>query len=45
MLRARGYPQDEIAAEIGAHLAGGQWEAIGLDRDQAKALWFHYTTL
>jgi hypothetical protein len=37
-LLARGYQPGEIAAEIGAHLMGGQWDKLGLTPLEAKDL-------
>jgi N12 class adenine-specific DNA methylase len=41
-LKESGYTDHQLALEIGAHLAGGQWAELGLDREEAKQLWFEY---
>lgn len=44
-LAGRGYREKEMAREIGAHLAAGQYERLGLNRDEWKRLFFHYINL
>lgn len=44
-LREAGYGDHGIAKEIGAHLAAGQFDELGLTHEQAAELWVHYYTL
>jgi hypothetical protein len=45
VLTEAGYSPKEIASEIGAHLAAGQFQQLGLTRDEAKELAFLYFSL
>ena len=44
-LKMMGYATHELAAELGAHLAAGQYERLGLSRPQWKQLFHTYLQL
>jgi N12 class adenine-specific DNA methylase len=44
-LAQRGYKPSEIAAEIGASLAAGQYQRLGLTRPEWKTLFYNYLQL